>query len=317
MEKSKAKNEERREEAKASNQPKVEASLDRFSALRNHRIRFDDAIDPNAERVLTVLKQDILFGRGKGFQDHSGNVRMRQIIDKYKEQYHSLKRSHKRTLVEAVYKEIVEEGARFLTKSNKSNDSFFVLVDGEVALQKVNNALRCKKAYNKNIAAEMERETSGMLIGSAPGNAVTTRALESASALRSAGSASQPSVGAAQPLANPLAGADSCQRARFNQYDFASVLPTMPTIPAAFPHTNIDYYNVLRQRQLLLRETLLLQQIQNASIISAAEVSGNVPLRSGGWNNSVGELRRASFGAASNEPEDAGCGKKTKKDKDC
>ena len=40
----------------------------RYAALRNHRIRLEDAIDPDAERVSDIRKQDILFGRGKGFQ---------------------------------------------------------------------------------------------------------------------------------------------------------------------------------------------------------------------------------------------------------
>ena len=51
---------------KASPEKKSDAA--RYAALRNHRIRLEDAIDPDAERVSRIHKTDILFGRGKGFQ---------------------------------------------------------------------------------------------------------------------------------------------------------------------------------------------------------------------------------------------------------
>jgi len=130
--------------------------LDRYTALRNHRIRFQDALDPNAERVTALHKHDIIFGRGKNMQDHPGNRRMRSIIDKYKQRYYSLHRWQKRDLVEAVYKEITQGGARFLTKA--MNDEHLVLVDVEVALQKVSNTLRCRKDWNK--VAKIEKEIS-------------------------------------------------------------------------------------------------------------------------------------------------------------
>jgi hypothetical protein len=87
------KKEEAQEEASSAtaegSDPKGKESRDaaRYAALRNHRIRFEDAIDPNAERVLDLRKDDIVFGRGRGFQNHPGNLRMREIIDKYKTQY--------------------------------------------------------------------------------------------------------------------------------------------------------------------------------------------------------------------------------------
>ena len=74
--------------------------LDRYTALRNHRIRFKDVLDPNAERVAALCKDDIILGRGKNIQDHPGNRRMRTIINKYKHRYQSIQRSEKRELVE-------------------------------------------------------------------------------------------------------------------------------------------------------------------------------------------------------------------------
>jgi hypothetical protein len=131
-------------------------SAQRNAALTNHRIQFEDANNHSAERFQTARKNDIIFGRGKGFQRHPGNQRMREIIDRYKEQYQSLERARKRNLVEAVYNEIVEGGARFLTKS-LDDDTFFV-VDVPTALQKVSNTLRCKKSLNREVTTETAQE---------------------------------------------------------------------------------------------------------------------------------------------------------------
>jgi len=130
--------------------------LDRYTALRNHRIRFQDAMDPNAERVAALCKDDIILGRGKNMQDHPGNRRMRRTINKYKHRYQSIQRSEKRELVESVYKEIIREGARFLTKV--PDEKYFVLVDIEVALQKVSNTLRCRKNWKKQSSSAMNHE---------------------------------------------------------------------------------------------------------------------------------------------------------------
>ena len=110
------------------------------------RQRFDEAISPNAERVFNVRSIDVIFGRGKGYQDHPGNRRMRAIIHQHKEEYKNIARSQKRDLIEAVYSEITQDGARFLHKSG--NEDAFVIVDVPIALRKVRNTLRCKKTFN-------------------------------------------------------------------------------------------------------------------------------------------------------------------------
>lgn len=65
--------------SRSSNNKKSEAA--RYAALRNHRIRLEDAIDPDAERVSKIHKTDILFGRGKGFQNHPGVSRIECHVD--------------------------------------------------------------------------------------------------------------------------------------------------------------------------------------------------------------------------------------------
>jgi hypothetical protein len=273
--------EEERSKATVARQPQSEASLDRRSALRNHRISFEDAIDPNAERVTTVHKNDILLGRGKGIQKHSGNKRMRQIIDKYREQYLSLKRWKKRDLVEAVYSEIVEGGARFLTKATTRNEDCFVLVDGEVALEKVNNTLRCKKGYNKVRAAEMEREGSAMSSRNVSRDALTGGNMESLSLARAVGGGFPSSLGVLPSSSEAFSSTDTLQLAAFNRYGGLATLGSMPLVPGArsLP-SGLDYYNMLRRDQLL-RETMLLQQMEDARIMDAARISSNMALSHG------------------------------------
>ncbi|KAL3931867.1 MAG: hypothetical protein SGBAC_011110 [Bacillariaceae sp.] len=121
----------------------------RYAALRNHQIRFSDAIDPNAERVHQITSIDILLGRGRGFQNHTGNKRMRNIVENYKMRYHSLNRMDKRKMVQQVYDKVIEGGARFLKKLE--NEEAWVVVDLPIALQKVSHTMRCRKSIHKRL----------------------------------------------------------------------------------------------------------------------------------------------------------------------
>ena len=106
------------------------------------------SLKPAALLPADVQPNDIVFGRGKGYHGHAGNERMRNIINKYKMQYHSIDRSQKRDLVEVVHDEIVQDGARFLVKASSGYEE----ADRTMALQKVSNALRCKKSFQREAA---------------------------------------------------------------------------------------------------------------------------------------------------------------------
>ncbi|KAL3934620.1 MAG: hypothetical protein SGBAC_009702, partial [Bacillariaceae sp.] len=127
-------------------QPDVDSMtlFDRSNALRSHRIRFEDAVNPNSERVTVVQSHDVVLGRGKRLQGLPGNTRMRCIVLKYSSLYHTLNRAEKRRLLETVYQEIIHSGARFLLKAPDDQD-FYLVIGKEIALQKVSNILRSKK----------------------------------------------------------------------------------------------------------------------------------------------------------------------------
>lgn len=115
--------------------------------IRRHQILSEDSIDPKAELVYELHTMDVAFGRGRGYQNHPGNKRMRDIIEKYKTQYQSSKRGGKRTLVQTVYDEISEGGIRFLRKLEDKD--FWVIVNRPIVLQRVTHTLRCRKSAKK------------------------------------------------------------------------------------------------------------------------------------------------------------------------
>lgn len=238
----------------------------RYAALRNHRIRFEDAIDPNAERVKTLNKHDVIFGRGRGYQNHPGNLRMRTIIDKYKHHYHDLKRQGKRDMVEQVYKEIVEGGARFLKKLDDEDE--WVKVDVPIALQKVSHTLRCRKKSAEELAEAAEASTtapSPKLSALEQLQLDTTAALQadqmsSLSMLQDRSALS--SLGGSLASANPYLELEAQRLAVLQNHVALSGLPSMSSLMQPM-HTSVEYYNMLRRDQLV-RETIALQQMREA-----------------------------------------------------
>eukprot|EP00980_Cylindrotheca_fusiformis_P000063 scaffold19_cov114-Cylindrotheca_fusiformis.AAC.10 len=291
------------EHGKAKNEAnrRASTSVNRISALRNHRMRFQDAIDPNAIVVTAVGSNDILLGRGRGFQDHDGNKRMRTIVDKYKEQYYSVKRSKKRGLVEEVYREIIEGGARFLIKPTASSTPGrgFVVVDEEVAIQKVNNALRCKKGFHKVVASETQGAGSEVSTRSAIDDAMNNGSIGLPLVARIDGGGAFPrSLSAMQPL-NPLAAsvAVSLQQNNFDRYGFWRGLSSPSPMADIYPQEDLGYCNTMMRQNQLLHQTLLLQHLQDELITNAARLIANVPIpsgRSGSSNFPTNEDEQAS-----------------------
>jgi len=116
----------------------------------------DSVVDTDAR--LEPTAKDIVFGRGKKYQDHEGNKRMRQCVNEYKQLYNALKRFQKQTLVETIYDKLVEGGARFLRKDEATNT--WVLVERELATQKVSHALRCKKHLGKQSSVQKLKKSA-------------------------------------------------------------------------------------------------------------------------------------------------------------
>mmetsp|Transcript_42937 Transcript_42937/g.103908 ORF Transcript_42937/g.103908 Transcript_42937/m.103908 type:complete len:289 (-) Transcript_42937:542-1408(-) len=86
---------------------------------------------------------DVLFGRGKPFQDHPGNLRLHSIVNVYKPNYTQARRHEKTAIAEDVVKIIKNDGkhvGRFL----KQVDGKWEAVTDIDARAKVSHALRGK-----------------------------------------------------------------------------------------------------------------------------------------------------------------------------
>lgn len=94
--------------------------------------------------LFCVDDKDILFGRGRGVNEHPGNQRMRRIMNKYRDQYHSSERGEKCLLVRRVYNELISGGTKFLRRIEGQEDGWEE-VSVQVAVDKVGHCLRSAK----------------------------------------------------------------------------------------------------------------------------------------------------------------------------
>jgi len=101
---------------------------------------FEGCNDPNGPR-----KRDVLLGRGKPFQNFSGNRRMLRIVSQFKGEYASRPRDQKRLYVETALEAVLKDGARFLRRVEVGDGSHrWEEVDRAAAAEKVWHVLRSK-----------------------------------------------------------------------------------------------------------------------------------------------------------------------------
>jgi len=127
--------------------------------------RIDIAATPppkNGEIIVTPNKIDVLFGRGKKFQDHFGNQRMREISEKNKATYFAIKRFEKQRLVESVFRQIKEGGTRFLKRSTEGEG--WVEVQDHIAVEKVSHCLRSRRYQPPKDQRTVQIEKSGLIM---------------------------------------------------------------------------------------------------------------------------------------------------------
>jgi hypothetical protein len=83
---------------------------------------------------------DILCGRGRSFQEHSGNRILRQIVELHRERYKRAKRSQKGQIASEIVAAFNASGNIFL-KHNGKNE-FWEEIDDELAREKVSHCFR-------------------------------------------------------------------------------------------------------------------------------------------------------------------------------
>jgi hypothetical protein len=102
------------------------------------------------ETIVKPTKFDVLFGRGKPYQGHSGNIRLHKVVDVYKPRYAQARRHVKTEIAEEIVQFIKgggEKAGRFLKRTE--GEDAWVQVSDTIARDKVSHALRGKSRHSE------------------------------------------------------------------------------------------------------------------------------------------------------------------------
>jgi hypothetical protein len=103
---------------------------------------------------------DILLGRGRPFQDWSGNRRMREVVvERFMVRYQNARRHEKRKIIEDILEILKKAGVRFLKRrvaSRVEEEDGWVEVEHYVAFEKVSHALRRKPREEPPVVRDPE-----------------------------------------------------------------------------------------------------------------------------------------------------------------
>lgn len=78
-------------------------------------------ISSTSSAVTMVRSNDVLLGRGKGSQDHPGNIRFREFLDGYSDVYDKAPRKERRVIATELSSILSLNGVRFL-KQNEAKE---------------------------------------------------------------------------------------------------------------------------------------------------------------------------------------------------
>lgn len=85
---------------------------------------------------------DVLLGRGKPFQQYSGNLRMNELVDAYLEQYRACKEKAAKSMIPMkIVDQIHEKGGQFL---ERKDDCWKIVTDEKIMRNKVSQAFRVR-----------------------------------------------------------------------------------------------------------------------------------------------------------------------------
>jgi len=110
------------------------------------------------EPVLAPGELDILLGRGRGAQNHKGNIHYRQVVETFRSRYEQIPQKGAKTqLIREVVAVIYDNGGRFLKQDGFGR---WIPVDPEVARDKVSHSFRNQKRLSVGVSTPMAGETS-------------------------------------------------------------------------------------------------------------------------------------------------------------
>eukprot|EP00526_Cylindrotheca_closterium_P007901 CAMPEP_0113652670 /NCGR_PEP_ID=MMETSP0017_2-20120614/28144_1 /TAXON_ID=2856 /ORGANISM="Cylindrotheca closterium" /LENGTH=657 /DNA_ID=CAMNT_0000565561 /DNA_START=153 /DNA_END=2126 /DNA_ORIENTATION=- /assembly_acc=CAM_ASM_000147 len=115
--------------------PAVIAAHRTPSRCKNSTSTADGSIEPGTN--------DVLFGMGRGFQNYSGNIRFREFLKNYQDEYNNAQRYKRLNTPKELTRVLLDSGMRFLRKT-KSGDGWEECEFSEVE-KKVKQAFRTRK----------------------------------------------------------------------------------------------------------------------------------------------------------------------------
>jgi hypothetical protein len=99
---------------------------------------------------------DVLFGRGKFVQEHSGNQIFRQMIEAYRERYETAMKVEKTHIAKEIVQTIHDSGGRFM----KQSDDRWIEVSLEVARDKVSHSFRNRRVSSSGGSRDNGRNSN-------------------------------------------------------------------------------------------------------------------------------------------------------------
>jgi len=94
---------------------------------------------------------DILLGRGRGAQNHAGNVHYRHVVEMFRKRYEQMNQKGSKTkLIRDVVAVIYDNGGRFLKQEGKSGR--WIPIHPDVARDKVSHSFRNLKRLRTTLA---------------------------------------------------------------------------------------------------------------------------------------------------------------------
>lgn len=76
--------------------------------------------NPSMNPTLT----DVLLGRGRGLQQHPGNIRFRQVLEEYQAEFNQTPRYTRVDTPKEITRLLIEDGVRFLQRVDRGNGNF-------------------------------------------------------------------------------------------------------------------------------------------------------------------------------------------------
>jgi hypothetical protein len=104
-------------------------------------------ISPIRKVIIVPRNYDVLLGRGRPYQEHTGNLRCNDVVVNAMEDYERASRTDKTTIARHVIEKIKGYGGRFL----KQNHGVWEEVDDAEALRKISHSFRTHRQLLKTL----------------------------------------------------------------------------------------------------------------------------------------------------------------------